>query len=185
VSRLEKRTIPADTTTPVAVMRRLMAGGDESFLLESVEGGAHLARYSFLGTAPRVRLSVAEGDVWREEAGRRAPIEASFLDAVHAETVVPGFERPEGEPPFSGGAVGYLAYDAVRLFERIPSAHPRRSRMPDGLFLLFDAVVAFDHARGVMLLQTIVREGEAAAAARDRLDSLERRIAGPDRKIVV
>jgi anthranilate synthase component 1 len=180
VSRLETRTIPADMTTPVAVMRKLMAGGEESFLLESVEGGAHLARYSFLGTAPRARLSVADGVASREEGGRTETLAAPFLDAVHAAAVVPGFSRGESDPPFSAGAVGYLSYDAVRLFERIPQRHPRASKMPDGLFLVFDSVVAFDHARGVMVLQSIARDGEGEGRAAARLDALERRIARPD-----
>jgi anthranilate synthase component 1 len=180
VSGLATRTISADTTTPVAVMRKLMAGGEESFLLESVEGGAHLARYSFLGSAPRARLSVVDGVAWREERGRRERLDRPFLDAVHAEAVVPGFSRSDGEPPFSAGAVGYLSYDAVRLFERIPARHPRVSAMPDGLFLVFDAVVAFDHARSVMVLQSIVRDGEPEAAATERLDALEERIARAD-----
>ena len=180
MSRLETRTIPADMTTPVAVMRKLMAGGEEAFLLESIEGGAHLARHSFLGTAPRARLSAIDGVTWREEGGRRERVDRPFLDAVHAAAVVPGFSRGEGEPPFSAGAVGYLSDDAVRLFEKIPSRHPRASRMPDGLFLVFDSVIAFDHARGVMVLQSIVRDGEPDASGKERLDDLERRIARPD-----
>lgn len=180
MSRLATRLLPADTTTPVAVMRRLLSSGEEAFLLESVEGGAHVARWSFLGAAPRVRLSAVDGETFREEGGRRENLDRPFLDAVREEAVDPGFARSEDDPPFSTGAVGYLSYDAVRLFERIPARHPRTSRMPDGLFLLFDSVVAFDHARGVMLLQTLVRDGDSDARAAARLDALERRIRTPE-----
>jgi anthranilate synthase component 1 len=174
--RIATRTIAADTTTPVAVMKKLLASGEESFLLESVEGGNKIARYSFLGTAPRIRLSVVGGEVRREEGDRREAVDCDFIDAVNAETLLHGFERDEGAPPFSAGAVGYLSYDAVRLFERIPERHPRTSKMPDGLFLIFDAVIAFDHARGVMVLQTIARDGDTEDTGRKRLDDLERRI---------
>ncbi|HET7452885.1 MAG TPA: chorismate-binding protein, partial [Thermoanaerobaculia bacterium] len=177
--RIATRTIPADTTTPVAVMRKLLARGEEAFLLESVEGGAHLARWSFIGVAPRARCASLEGRVRREEDGRTTWTDEPFLDAVKRMTVDPLFEREEGAPPFSAGAVGYLAYDAVRLFERIPSRHPPSGGMPDGLFLLFDTTVAFDHARGVMVLQTAVRDGRDGAAE-GRLADLERRIAAPD-----
>ncbi len=180
MTALETRTIPADTTTPVAVMRTLLASGHEAFLLESVEGGRNIARYSFLGAGPRVRLAVTDGRVSREVGGAIRPLDLPFVEAVNRETLVPGLARGEGDPPFSAGAVGYLSYDAVRLFERIPARHPRVSAMPDGLFLLFDAVVAFDHARGVMILQTVVREGESEEAGRARLDGLEQAIASAE-----
>jgi anthranilate synthase component 1 len=172
-------TVPADTTTPVAVMRKLLAAGEEAFLLESVEGGAHLARWSFLGVAPRARCSAVDGRVRREEDGRATWTDEPFLDVVHRMAVDPAYERGEGAPPFAAGAVGYLAYDAVRLFERVPSRHPAGSAMPEGLFLLFDSTIAFDHARGVMVLQTAVRDGRDGAAE-GRLADLERRVAAPD-----
>ena len=177
--RIATRTIPADTTTPVAVMRKLLARGEEAFLLESVEGGAHLARWSFLGVAPRARCAAVGGRVRREEDGRAAWSDEPFLRAVERMAVDPGYAREEGAPPFAAGAVGYLAYDAVRLFERLPSRHPAAGGMPDGLFLLFDTTIAFDHARGAMVLQTAVRDGRDGAAE-GRLADLERRIAAAD-----
>jgi len=179
VIRIASRTVSADTTTPVAVMRRLLASGDEAFLLESVEGGAHLARWSFLGVAPRARLAVVGGRVRKEADGRTDWLDEPFLDVVQRMTLDPAFERAEGAPPFSAGAVGYLSYDAVRLFERVPCRHPPGSAMPEALFLLFDSTIAFDHARGVMVLQTAVRDGKDGAAE-GRLADLERRVAAPD-----
>jgi anthranilate synthase component 1 len=179
VIRIASRTVSADTTTPVAVMRKLLASGDEAFLLESVEGGAHLARWSFLGVAPRARCAVVDGRVRWEADGRTSWLDEPFLEAVERMAVDPAFERAEGAPPFSAGAVGYLSYDAVRLFERVPSRHPAGSAMPDALFLLFDSTIAFDHARGVMVLQTAVRDGKDGAAE-GRLADLERRVSAPE-----
>ena len=181
MTRVATRTLLADTTTPVAVMRKLLAAGGESFLLESVEGGSHVARYSFLGTAPRARIAVVDGEISAEgEVGElTAPDRRDPLAAVSRRAVRPGFRREEGQPPFSGGAVGYLSYDAVRMFEKIPGRHPRTSGMPDALFLLFDSTIAFDHAKGVMVLQTLAAAGENDAAAQARLDVLQRAVEGP------
>src|SRR5450759_3516060 len=155
MTRVVKRTLLADTTTPVAIMRKLLASGAESFLLESVEGGRNVARYSFLGTAPRARITLREAKVSVEGDGAGETRDGSPLDIVNRMVVRPSLRRDEDDPPFSGGAVGYLSYDAVRLFEKIPARHARESKMPDGLFLVFDSTIAFDHARGVVVLQTL------------------------------
>ena len=184
MTRVVTRTLLADTTTPVAVMRKLLASGAESFLLESVEGGRNVARYSFLGTAPSARITFRDARVFVERNGVCETREENPLDVVSRMVIRPGLRRDEGDPPFSGGAVGYLSYDAVRLFEKIPARHPRESKMPDGLFLVFDSTIAFDHAKGVMVLQTL-EDGEAGASAENRLDSLERAVDGaapPDRR---
>jgi anthranilate synthase component 1 len=170
MTRVRKRTLVADTTTPVAVMRKLLASGGEAFLLESVEGGKNVARYSFLGALPTARISFQDGRVTVEAGGRREVGRGDPLAAVEALVRKPDFERGEGDPPFSFGAVGYLTYDAIRLFEEIPCRHPRYSRMPDALFLVFDSVIAFDHARGVLILQTL--DGSGAEASLDRLEAL-------------
>ncbi len=170
MSRILKRTLVADTTTPVAVMRKLLAAGSEAFLLESVEGGTHLARYSFLGAFPRARIAILDGRVSVETEGRREVFRGDPLEAVNRLVLRPDLEREEGDPPFSAGAVGYLTYDAIRLFERIPCRHPRYSKMPDGLFLVFDSVLAFDHARGVLVLQTL--DGPGGEERLGRLEAL-------------
>jgi anthranilate synthase component 1 len=174
MTRLLTRSLVADTTTPVALMRKLAAAGGECFLLESVEGGAHLARYSFLGAFPRARVVVTDGRVTVETGTARDVVTEPFLSVVDRLVRRP-VEREAGAPPFSAGAVGYLSYDAVRLFEDVPTRHRRTSKMPDGLFLVFDAVAAFDHARGVLLLQTPEEDG-----AGERLDLLEGIFRGPE-----
>jgi anthranilate synthase component 1 len=184
------REFPADTLTPVTLFRRMRASGQECFLLESVEGGQAIARYTFLGCGPVARLSARGKSIEIEDAtGRRGA--GDFLEALERLAVRSGFAADPDLPPLSSGAVGFLGYDTVRLFEDIPDRHPRVGAIPDALFLLFDAVAAFDHARQRLLLLTdlVVPSGgnagaetcdAIAAAAASRLDRLESFLAAPD-----
>ena len=127
-------------------------------------GAAHDPRRSRRGRARRI----APGGARRRAQG-----------ALRGSRSARASNRDPDLPPLSGGAVGYLSYDAVRLFEAIPDRHPREGEIPDGLFLLFDAVVAFDHPRQRLLLLTNIGVGRAAEkekevdAAIRRLDRLE------------
>jgi len=180
------RVLPSDSLTPVMVFRRMRRPGAEAFLLESVEGGESVARYTFLGVDPAARLSVRDGRTTVEREGKTeiadGPPLAILEGLVRRDDFVPDPELP----PLSRGAVGYLTYDAVRLFEAIPDRHPREGEIPDALFLLFDAVLAFDHPRQrVLLLTTIDAAGgrsveTAVAEAVDRLDRLEAGLRAPD-----
>jgi anthranilate synthase component 1 len=174
------RAFASDSVTPVGVLSRMRRTGRECFLLESVEGGERSGRYTFLGCGPSARFEISEGR-WRVERSG-GPGEAGGGDPLRALSrlvVRPGYRADPDLPPLSGGAVGFLSYDAVRLFEKIPDAHLREGRLPDGLFLLFDAIVAFDHARQRVLLLTDLDardaggEEEAAGRAVERLDRLE------------
>jgi len=165
----------------VELFRRLRRSGQECFLLESVEGGETIARYSFLGVGPSARLTVFGTDVEIERDGVRHKSDEPLLEALLALAVADGFEPDPDLPPLCGGAVGFLGYDAARLFEQIPDRHPREGAIPDALFLLFDSVAAVDHASGRLLLLTAadlrtpgeqVREAEAALARLDRLETL-------------
>ena len=117
------REIPADFLTPVSAFLAVSARAERAFLLESVVGGERIARYSFLGRDPvatleahgtGVRVRGAEGT--RRVAGDLLSTLRDALGRTAAE--VPGLPR------FTGGAVGYLTYDAARLFERLPDRHP-------------------------------------------------------------
>lgn len=137
--------LPADLETPVSAYLKLRGQGS-SFLLESVAGGEHLARYSFIGVAPS-RVLTAGG----EDQGD--PLEAvRALLAAYRAVPVPGLPR------FTGGAVGYLAYDVVRRFERVRTARgPAYEPYPlsdlgDLRVMLADTVVAFDHVKHRMLV---------------------------------
>jgi anthranilate synthase component 1 len=173
------RAFPSDERTPVGLFRRMRTSGSECFLLESVEGGEALARYTFLGVAPAARLTVRGGNVEIERDGLRRPAGSGALEALHALAVRGDFAPDPDLPPLCAGAVGFLSYDAARLFEEIPDRHSREGEIPDALFLLFDAVVAFDHVRQRLLLLTCAdltgaggdeREAEAALCRLDRLE---------------
>ncbi len=126
----------ADTETPVSAFLKLSRGERRAFLLESVEGGERSARFSFLGAGPASVLSWKLGDPGDPIAEVRRSV------ASHRAVRVPG------APRFAGGLVGYVAYDAVKLFEpRVPIANPDELGFPDVFFMDFDRVVAFDNLR--------------------------------------
>lgn len=179
------REIPADLLTPVSAFLAVSARAERAFLLESVVGGERIARYSFLGRDPvatieahatGVRVRGAEGT--RRVAGDLLATLREALGRTAAE--VPGLPR------FTGGAVGYLAYDAARLFERLPDRHPQDGR-PLASFSIYHSLVAFDHVRQRLVLIADVEPGRRAAFERGQevLDALEedlRSFRPPDRK---
>ena len=133
-------------TTPVGAYLQLReALGPPAFLLESVERGEQVGRYSFLGAG--------------------APITSSLEEAVEFSRSQPG-PRP-GEPPFAGGAVGYLSYDWVTRLEPVPlpPAHEDDAGIPEMQFMLASCVVAFDHVRRTMSVIGPADEAESVLAA--------------------
>ena len=179
------RELAADLDTPVSIYLKLRRAGRPSFLLESVEGGERLARYSFVGADAATAFVFRGREFTRISAGAvdtsPLPAGADPLDVLHAELSHYVTEPVVGLPRFVGGLVGYLGYDVVRFFEpkletslqRLPSAD-----LPDAIFLLADTLVAFDHARSRTLLIAHARDGDEAEAHR-RLDDLESRLREP------
>lgn len=147
------REFAADLETPVSVYIKLMDSGGASFLLESVEGGEQVGRYSFVGVDARQTISLSGRTVSRTGAADRelAPGE-DILHVLKAE--LGRFRQADlpGLPRFNGGAVGYLGYDVVRFFERLPQTAERALDLPDAIFLLADTLVVFDHARHRLIL---------------------------------
>ena len=127
----------ADLETPVTAFAKLRPLGG-AFLLESAEGGERMGRFSFIGVAPREVLTFRAGD------GPADPIAALRTRLARYHRAPHG-----GLPRFSGGAVGFVAYEAARRFERLPSAvhDPYGGGMPEMVFGIYDTVVAFDHLR--------------------------------------
>ncbi len=149
----------ADLLTPVSAFLSLRQDEPFSFLLESVEGGEKLARYSFLGRNPYRVVSATENGASVEIDTRRVPGEAHRAEPTgdifevmadlmdrYDEVEVPGLPR------LTGGAVGYMGYDTVRLIEHLPDAPPAELEVPDAIWAFYDTVVAFDHVRHQVVL---------------------------------
>src|SRR5437879_1845681 len=146
------RELLADMLTPVRVYSLLCPPGEPGFLLESVEGGERLARYSFIGYRPRP-LDVGDD-----------PLAA--LARVAAERPAP----QRGLPRFLGGAVGYLGYEVARRFERLPAAAGPPPPMPESAFVLAEDLAVFDHVTQRIRLLTLHRpDREPYEAAEARL----------------
>jgi anthranilate synthase component I len=138
----------ADLETPVSAFLKV-ARGPWSFLLESVEGGTHIARYSFIGAEPYLTLRFEGGTVHAVQGGYKQT--AGYTDPLAVIGSYLADYRPVRLPDlpiFLGGAVGYLAYDAVDCFERLPRpAEPAPYRMPDAMWQFVDTLLVFDHLR--------------------------------------
>ena len=172
----------ADLLTPVSAFLAFRAQGEYAFLLESVEGGEKLARYSFLGRRPyriveatgrRVRVhdarTEASGSLPHPGGDGAPPFvehDASVFDVLSErlsetkEVAVPGLPR------LTGGAVGYAGYDCVRLLERLPDAPPDALGLPDAVWAFYDGVAAFDHVRHqlVLMATAFVEPGDDEAS---------------------
>src|SRR5256885_11019044 len=122
------RELLADMLTPVRVYTLLCPGDEAGFLLESVEGGERLARYSFIGASPRP-IDLGSGN----------PLPALEKVAAESTALVPGLPR------FHGGAVGYLGHQAARHLDRLPGAEGAPPPMPDSAFLKAEDMAVVDH----------------------------------------
>ncbi len=155
------REVLADMLTPVRAYSLLCPPGSPGFLLESVEGGERLARYSFIGFEPKPL-----------ELGRGDPLDALRSVAAEATAAVKGIPR------FHGGAVGYLGYETARHFERLPAAQGAPPPMPESAFLRAEDLAVFDHVTRRLKLLTIHRpDREDYDAALGRIDEMEKRLA--------
>ena len=170
------REISADLETPISVYMKLR-GDTPSFLLESVEGGERIARYSFIGVQPRAQYLLRDGqvEIWEAQGTRTVQYTGDPTYFLQEEMNRYRFESQPGTPRFIGGLVGYLGYEAVRFFEPTLKSKMDRGQVPDGIYLLADTVIAFDHARRSLSLIANVLDGDADSANR-KLDEIKARI---------
>jgi anthranilate synthase component 1 len=172
------RTLLADLETPVSVYLKLAQLGTVSFLLESVEGGEQVGRYSFLGVNPRGLVSVQQDTVSRTVDGATTtrPL-AAGEDPLHMVEAELQQVRPvavDGLPRFVGGAVGFLSYDVVRYIERLPTTATTDLDMPDLAFMLPDTLVIFDHAKHQLIVLSNARStGDPDAAYDDAVTRID------------
>jgi anthranilate synthase component 1 len=167
------REMAGDLLTPVSAFRALGANRARAFLLESVLGGEQLARYSFLGRDPVTTVEARGRSVVEHVNGQTRAVEGDLLGALRARLPRSAAELPD-LPRFTGGAVGYLTYDAVRLFEAIPDRHAAAAGVVAS-FSFYRSLVAFDHVRQRLVLIADAEPGSRAAYERalSVLDGLE------------
>ena len=175
------RTVTADLETPVSAFLRIAAEEPEAFLLESVEGGEHVGRYTFIGIQPYKKMVAWGTRITVREGRRERSFDGDIFDELkralsgHTPAQIPGL------PPFTAGAVGFFAYDAVRQLERLPSRAKDELGVPDACLMFFDQVLAFDHVKKEIHLMVTAdlirqpREGAYERAVR-RLNRMERRL---------
>lgn len=139
------KEILADTLTPVSAFQK--TGKGYSYLLESVEGREKIARFSFIGTEPSVILRSKGNSI---EVNKKGEIRKYLISEPlkEIEKILNNFKAAEikGLPRFSGGLVGYMGYDMVRFFERLPDKNPDDLQIPDSIFMMADSLVIFDHS---------------------------------------
>ena len=152
------KEIIADLLTPVSAFLKIAEHSDYAFLFESVEGGERVARYSFLGKDPFLVLKVRGGRTTIERSGAESETDEPFVEVVRR--LMAEFRSPyvPGLPRFTGGAVGFIGYDAAPLFEPAlqgawqNAAWAAGAAEDDAGFMLFDTVLAFDHVKHRILI---------------------------------
>ena len=141
------KSVPADLLTPVSAFLAIAAREPEAFLLESVERGEQIGRYTFLGARPYMQVRAQGGEVILRQGKHAEKRKGSAIEVVksllrqHRAADVPGL------PPFTAGAVGYFAYDSVRQLENIGEHAVDDLKLPDCALMFFNRLLAFDHVR--------------------------------------
>lgn len=173
------RELSADLLTPVGAFLGAAAREPNAFLLESIEGGESLGRYSFLGWRPSLVIRSRGTAVTEEMDGRRVRSEANVFDVLRAHLSGAPPARLPGLPRLTSGAVGWIGYDAARLLEKIPNGGRDDLSLDDVVFGFYDRLAAFDHVRQrIVLISTMRVDGPAEARRRYRsacraLDEME------------
>src|SRR6266404_2732060 len=141
------KSVAADLLTPVSAFLAIAAGEPDAFLLESVERGEQIGRYTFLGARPYMQVRARGREIVVQRGKRQEKSQGSAVQIIkellrqHRPATVPGL------PPFTAGAVGYFAYDAVRQLENIGEHAKDDLSLPDCMLMFFDRLLAFDHLR--------------------------------------
>jgi len=182
------REVMADLLTPVSAFLKIAEHAGDAFLLESVEGGERIARYSFLGKDPFMVLRARGGRTLVERGAEREERPEPFLDVLREVMARHRSAPAPGMPRFTGGAVGFLGYEAAGWFEpsllRAWTEHGKTGApdADDAVFMLFDTILAFDHLKHRILIiaNAAVGDGRGLRArydfARARIRFLEREL---------
>ena len=178
------RTLTADLETPVSAFLRAAWESPECFLLESVENGENIGRYTFIGLNPYKRIVARGRAITIYEGKKKVELEGDVFAVLREALSGHTPARVPGLPPFTAGAVGFLSYDVVRQIEKLRETAADELHIPDACLLFFDEVLAFDHVRKEIHLVvtadvTLDAPSVAHADAVRRLSRLEKRLARP------
>ncbi len=178
------REILADRLTPVSAYEKLTAGEPDgvSFLLESVEGGERIGRYSFLGSNPTMifRSKGRQAEITEYGLTRTLEIAAGDDPLTHLKRLLGRYDYVQSPelPRFCGGAVGFFGYDVIRFFEDLPDTNPDELDVDDACFLFTDTILIFDHVRHrVKIVCNAHVENDARAAYDSAIAKIEAIIA--------
>ncbi len=175
------RAVTADLETPVSAFLRIASAEPEAFLLESVEGGERVGRYTFIGIEPYKKITSRGTSITVEENKKRRTFEGDIFAELKQSLSGHTPARLPGLPPFTAGAVGFFSYDVVRQIERLPSHAKDELGVPDACLMFFDQVIAFDHVKKeihlIVTADLTRQKTNAYAQAIKRLDKLEKRLA--------
>ncbi len=180
------RRMLADVLTPVSLFLSIREGSKNPFLLESVEGGEHLARYSFLGCNPYQTLKF-DGDktLLSDNSGALRELDETYFEALNRLTTVHSEPKLPELPRLTGGAVGFSSYDTVRQVERLPDVPADDLSLPEAIWCFYDEVYAFDHVKQqIVLMKTVfIKEGddltELYDGATEALNEMEKKAGRP------
>lgn len=182
------RKLLADSETPLGVYRKLAKNAPGTFLLESAEHGGVWSRYSFVGVRSDATLTEVDGvAVWEGTPPAGAPSGMSPLDALRIASLHLRSPKIAGLPPLTGGLVGYMGYDCVRLLEKLPNLGAKDVPVPDLTFMLTSDLAVVDHSDGTITLiaNAINWDGsdrnidQAWASAQSRLDRMQADLLAP------
>lgn len=182
------RRLLADAETPLSVYRKLAQDRPGTFLFESAEHGGVWSRYSIVGAASLATLTESGGAAtWLGDVPAGIPTEGSPVEVLRDTVEVLGTDPVAGLPPLTGGMVGFVGYDAVRRWERVPDGAEDVLHLPELAMMLATDLAVMDHADGSILLvanainvdDTDERVDEAHAGAVERLDRMVRELAAP------
>lgn len=173
------RRLLADVLTPVSLFMNIREGAEFPFLLESVEGGEQLARYSFIGRNPYQKLIFNGEETTLETKNGSELVLSTYFDKLRELTTAYS-EPPLPElPRLKGGAVGFSAYDTFRQVEDLPNVPKDDLNLPEAIWAFYDEIFAFDHVKHqVVLIKTVFVDqepnlDEAYQKAQRSLDEME------------
>ena len=179
-----------DFQTPIAVLSRIKDAYDRYFLLESIEGGEKLARYTFIGANPSGCFYVKDGKSFFTTRETVKRLEGNPLEVL--KELMAGYRAPKLKdlPPLTGGAVGYFGYDMVRYVEKIPMLNKDELGAADIKLMFFNDIIAFDHLKQKIFLITNINGEvedleEAYDEAKAHLKELMEFISKPTKRRVV